>query len=138
VDVLAAGSCSRCFCAEGSLNELNMAVIACRCDKTNQLFGMSFKETSPGKWYAYWAFPLTETSAREEGYDRTRLDGKFSVDAKYPGCPYCGDKGYYRCHKCGHLACWGAAAGQVDCPWCGAVANVAAGTIESLKANQDL
>jgi hypothetical protein len=119
------------------MNEFDMAVIAARCEKTKQLFGMSFRAVRQGEWYAYWAFPLTDVAARQEGYDCAQLVGNFYVDSKYPGCPYCGGKRYFRCGSCGHLVCWDDLTDPIQCSWCGNTGSVS-GTIQSLSANQDL
>jgi formylglycine-generating enzyme required for sulfatase activity len=101
------------------MNELDMTVLAVRCGKKKQVFGMSLKELSPGQWYAYWTFPLTIESMKVETSDRRDVAG-FNMDLHYPGCPHCGAMEYYGCEKCGKYVCWDGVETNLVCVWCGA------------------
>lgn len=121
------------------MNELGMAVIAARCTKTRQLFGVSYKQVVPGEWLAYWAFPLSETTSQKEGYDQTILSGITKFDPKYPGCPHCGSTGHIQCGNCKHLSCWNPSITFFVCPWCGSSSSsFGSGGIRDLSGSNDL
>ena len=53
----------------------------------------------------------------------TNVKGNVTLDAEYPGCPYCGEKRHIICTSCNKFFCYH---GQeyVTCPNCGASGNV--------------
>jgi hypothetical protein len=114
---------------------LNVVIVMARCRQSRQPFGLRFEEKQPGHWLADWAFPLKETSARREGYDRSEIRGAFGFDTGFPGCPSCRAHSIFRC-GCGKVACWDGEQQVVTCPWCGNTARLE-GTIDRLSMEHD-
>lgn len=108
-------------------------VVMSRCRHSAELFGIRI-ENKIDKWTADWAFATKDASARREGYDQTRITGKFGVDAEYPGCPHCAARSFFKCN-CGKVACWDESR-QVKCPWCHQTIQLTT-QIESLDAGGD-
>lgn len=71
-----------------------------------------------GEWYRTWAFPIDERRAAGEGYQSNRIDSGLPATADYPGCPYCGDKGFLYDPNCGKISCYHGE-NPFTCPWCG-------------------
>lgn len=95
------------------------AVIAlCKCSQTKKLYGIRF-EREGRNWRYTWAFPISESSAFREQYDKTKITGMLIEDSEYPGCPHCGAKGFFHC-GCGKLNCWNGKSRMATCNWCGA------------------
>lgn len=120
------------------MNELGMAVVAARCLYDKRLFGMSFRQKKVGEWLLYWAFPLSESTNANEGYDKTQLNGVINFDVGYPGCPYCKSNGYVVCGNCHHITCMGNNHPPFVCGWCGLSGNVNMGEIRDLSGSADL
>src|SRR5690348_10534083 len=99
----------------------NVVIVVARCNRTKDLFGMRFEEKSRHRWVADWAFPILETMARKEGYDRNQIQVSFDFDYDYPGCPDCHAGSIFQC-SCDKIACWQARRLPCveTCPWCGA------------------
>lgn len=117
------------------MNELGMVVVLAICHKTGQFFGVSYKQVTPGEWIVYWAFPISETVSKTEGYDKTTIRGNIIYDPKYPGCPYCHSTGHVRC-VCGQLGCWNGESSQYHCLSCGNTAQIS-GTITEVSGSSD-
>src|SRR5437764_15248949 len=100
----------------------NVVIVTSRCSRTRQYFGIRFEEAIRGQWIADWAFPIKETLAKKEGYNRNQITGTFSFASEYPGCPDCQAKSIFKCN-CGKIACWnvGPLPCTVVCPCCGSV-----------------
>lgn len=83
------------------------AVVICsRCGGNKKLYGVRTEEKR-GIWYFTWAFKLKEDVAKREGFLTTKIDGTDTeTDNTYPGCPYCGKKGFVHCRECGELTCF--------------------------------
>jgi hypothetical protein len=113
----------------------HVVIVLARCSRSRQGFGIRFEEMQQRQWVADWAFALRETTARKEGYDRGEIAGAFAFAAVYPGCPYCGVRGIFKC-GCGKVACWDGETRTVGCPWCGIRCELR-GHIESLGAGSD-
>ena len=98
-------------------NRREATVVAGKCANAGKTFGIRMEKTD-GVWHCTWAFKISDTAARNEGYDSERVSGKIDVNEEYPGCPYCGTKGWFSCGKCGKLTCF---SGEeiVTCGWCG-------------------
>lgn len=112
-------------------------VILCKCGEVHKTYGIRAEKTATNKWKFTWAFPIKEASAKREGYDKTTIGGDISYNAEYPGCPYCGQRGFTVC-GCGHLNCTILKNGIFTCEWCGSQ-----GTLEDydggdIKAGTDL
>jgi len=106
---------------------VNAAVILAKCSRSKQLFGVRAEER--GKtWERTWAFPIDESKARREGYDKNKIPLGASA-AEYPGCPHCKDGGIVKCSFCGRIGCAGGMEkkgkkGSYACPWCGGSGDV--------------
>lgn len=112
------------------------AVIAiCRCTHTNKLYGIRF-ERSGSDWIYTWAFPIKERAAQNENYDKTTISGNLIEGEEYPGCPYCGTKGFFYC-GCGKLNCWNGKSRKVKCSWCGSTGTLSYG-IDSINITNNL
>lgn len=83
-----------------------------------------------------WAFPIKESSAKREGYDKIRVQGQIDFAESYPGCPYCGQTGFTLCN-CGHLNCTILRNGLFKCEWCGAEGTIGAYTGDAISAGVD-
>ena len=100
--------------------EIEAQLILCKCAKQHT-FGIRV-EKRDGDWYRTWAFKIDEKRAKREGFDKVVINGSMDVDEEYPGCPYCGSKGFFQC-ECGKINCFKEnEAGNrwdVTCNWCG-------------------
>ena len=93
-------------------------IALCKCSEGGRIFGVRFERHGDG-WMATWAFPIKKDGfAEREHYDSTRLTGTISWDPGYPGCPYCGSKGFIVC-SCGALSCNDGRRKTFACGWCG-------------------
>ena len=104
------------------LSDEAFAVMA-TCERTKQSFGITVDKICSGQYKFVWAFKIDRDKARREGYDMTNVKGNITLDAEYPGCPYCGEKRHIICTSCNKFFCYH---GQeyVTCPNCGASGNV--------------
>lgn len=93
-------------------------VIMATCRKGNGVFGIR-AEKIKRDWHFTWAFPVSEQSAKREGYDSTTVKGNIIVDDEYPGCPYCSSKSFVQCGGCKKISCWDFADSIFKCPICG-------------------
>lgn len=93
-------------------------VILAKCPKNNRTYGMRTQKMSDGDWWRTWAFPINEKKAHNEGYDITEVKGGLNPMEEYPGCPYCGTKGFVQCGRCRKLSCYNGEE-QIVCKWCG-------------------
>ena len=111
---------------------MNAKIIMSKCRKTKKAFGIRFEEISPKNWNANWTFKVSESSAKKEKYESEKIAGSFWLDAKYPGCPYCGGKSFYVCGQCGRLNCWDLETKSVTCAECSYTGEIG-GSITELK-----
>ena len=51
-------------------------VICAKCNRTGKLFGIRTEKKNTG-WMFTWAFPLSQESAANEGYDKTIINNSF-------------------------------------------------------------
>lgn len=94
-------------------------VVLSKCSTCGQIFGITM-ERQDGVWRCLWAFKISEKSANAEGYDSEIVSGAVVVDDEYPGCPYCGKKGWTSCCSCKGVTCSEATLGaKLTCGWCG-------------------
>lgn len=92
-------------------------VLLAKCGAHQRTYGITAEKTAQEEWCMVWAFPLKESTARREGYDKTFIRGRLYIGPEYPGCPYCGARLFNVC-SCGHVFCKDG--GTVSkCPWCG-------------------
>ena len=113
----------------------NVVVVLCSCSHLHKQFGIRFEESETGQWIGDWAFPLTEDTAKREGYDRGEITGEFEFGSDYPGRPHCEATSLFKC-SCGGVACWDGESQTVTCPWCGNSGELN-GIITSLDAGLD-
>ncbi len=108
------------------------AIVVLRCQKKRSMYGVRFEKIPASQtWLCTWAFPLKESSARREGYDRVTLSGNYQASPEFPGCPYCHTKNFFLCSGCNKLGCWNGEDREVTCPWCGAQLSMG-GSVESI------
>lgn len=115
-----------------SMNKV--VIILSTCQHVNKVFGIRFEEFDRGNWVGTWAFPIKESVAQREGYDKVQITGSFSFANSYPGCPYCKAVSIFKC-SCGKNVCWDGETKNVKCPICkqsvylsGLVTDMMAGT----------
>jgi hypothetical protein len=95
-------------------------VVLGKCPRSKGLYGMRIEERN-NDWIRTWAFKITESKARNEGYESEKISGSMQPTPEYPGCPYCGSMTVAPC-RCGKLFCfpeWNGVSGTAVCPWCG-------------------
>lgn len=98
----------------------NEAVIMlCKCGHSHQTYGLRTEKLAKNHWRVNWAFPIRESAAKNEGYDKTSVKGNIEFTNEYPGCPYCGSHEMTLCTSCGHLTCTHPISGIQTCEWCG-------------------
>jgi hypothetical protein len=95
-------------------------IALCKCKEGHKAFGVRFEEYE-NEWKATWAFVIKKEGAEErENYNKTKLKGLIRLDKDYPGCPYCGSRGFVICGECGGLNCnIHGGEEQFTCGWCG-------------------
>ncbi len=98
--------------------ETSVAIAVARCTHSRSQFGVRIELKAPRTWVADWAFVLNESAAHKEGYNRTRIEGRFCIDDVYPGCPFCSAHALVLC-DCGRVSCLSRESAVVTCPWCG-------------------
>ncbi len=89
----------------------------CKCREAHKTYGVRFEKITGG-WQGTWAFEINEAAARRERYGEDELTGNITFSEEYPGCPYCGTKGFAIC-SCGKLNCNNYYNGIFECEWCG-------------------
>jgi len=112
-------------------------IIPARCSKTKGSFGIRLEEISTDTWSAVWAFKLSETSVKREGYDNVNVKGTFNLSHEYPGCPFCEANSYVLCN-CGKVSCWNSNIIEFTCPNCGIHCRITFGGINNLNVSQNL
>ena len=114
------------------------SVILAKCGTNNRTYGIRV-ELRESVWVRTWAFPIDDGKAKREGFDKTKIKGKFPPADGYPGCPYCGTNELIQC-GCGKMFCYKASGSHIKsekksekkqekgsesssttyrCPWCG-------------------
>lgn len=120
------------------MNETKEALILlAKCAEQHKTYGIRSEKVSSNHWRNTWAFPIKESSAKREGYDKTSISGIIEFAEDYPGCPYCGGKELILC-SCGHLNCTITKNGLFTCEWCGAQGTVGTYNGETINASMDL
>lgn len=99
-------------------------------------YGMRLEKTGHDRWRTTWAFPIKESSAKREGYDKVQVKGDISFADDYPGCPYCGGHGLTLC-SCGHLNCTILRNNIFTCEWCGTQGQIGDYSGETITAGTD-
>lgn len=97
----------------------NAQVILARCNRSKRLYGIRLQEERDKTWRFTWSYPIDESRAKSEGFDRSISNIMFGeYDDDYPGCPYCHADGFIRC-SCGKLTCMEGNESSCVCAWCG-------------------
>ncbi len=98
-------------------------VMLAKCAAHEKLFGIRIEKRGTD-WVRTWAFPIDESRAERERFDRTEISGSLEPADGYPGCPYCKSNFLVQC-SCGKMICCEAPSGDkkfsVQCGWCGLV-----------------
>lgn len=120
------------------MSEITEAVIVlCKCGKQHKTYGIRSERVAANFWSCTWAFPIKESSAKREGYDKSSIRGNISFTNEFPGCPYCGGRNWTVC-SCGHLSCTIVEHGVFTCEWCGTKGTIGEYTGEAITAGMDL
>lgn len=95
-------------------------IILSKCPKSNKLYGMRVEKRNDD-WVRTWAFPLSESQASHEGYNKNVISGSLDAVDNYPGCPYCEAFGFV-VHgiNCGKMSCYHGEE-SMKCEWCGEI-----------------
>lgn len=112
-------------------------IVLCNCGQTHKKYGIRTERLNRDHWRFTWAFPVNTAAAKREGYDRTTIRGNLVIDWDYPGCPYCGERGFVICN-CGHLSCYLHKNGLFTCEWCGNTGVLTDSRNLTIKAGMDL
>lgn len=99
-------------------NKNEATVVLCKCHQAKKIFGIR-TEKKENVWYQTWAFPISDQSAANEGYDTVEVSGNVQFGDEYPGCPYCKESAWVLCNVCGKLSCWDRTSEIFTCQWCG-------------------
>ena len=119
-------------------------VVQARCTRGRHHFGMRVEKIPSGTqgWMVKNTFAIQDSVAgdtrystnKNEGYDKTSITGTINIDPTYPGCPYCGAKGFWKCGICDRVNCWDGKIRHVTCAWCGESGELS-GEINSLEGS---
>ena len=64
---------------------MEAVILLQRCSQTRRTFANRVEERAPGKWYKNWAFPIKDSRAKNEGYDKSVIRGMlYAADGKTP------------------------------------------------------
>ena len=95
------------------------------CERDCKPFGITV-DPRQGAYAFCWAFRISDSQAKREGYDKKKVRGAVIYDDEFNGCPYCGTKGFYICNRCGKVICYDGRE-IVTCPNCGMSSGVVPG-----------
>lgn len=112
------------------------AVVLAKCSEAHKIYGMRVEKFGKDHWIVTWAFPIKDTSAEREGYDKTTIKGNIEFSSDYPGCPYCGGHELTLC-SCGHLNCTIVRNGVFTCEWCSSQGQLGDYSGEAITAGID-
>jgi hypothetical protein len=112
-------------------------ILLAKCAESHKTYGLRAEKHGKDNWLVTWAFPIKESSAKNEGYDKTAVKGNIAFSAEYPGCPYCGGRELALC-SCGHLNCTIVKNGVFTCEWCGNKGQIGAYGGEAITADMDV
>ena len=55
------------------MSDFNEAVVLiAKCGERHKTYGMRLEKTGHDRWLTTWAFPIKESSAKREGYDKVQ------------------------------------------------------------------
>ena len=97
--------------------QVKATVILTKCPSCSGTFGTRIEYIS-GDWYRTWAFKISDSIAKNEGFDKTPVQGSLDAIEGFEGCPYCGTYGFVQCGQCKKLTCWKSGDTSVVCGWC--------------------
>ena len=67
------------------MSDFNEAVVLiAKCGESHKTYGMRLEKTGHDRWLTTWAFPIKESSAKREGYDKVQVKGDISFADDYP------------------------------------------------------
>ena len=95
-----------------------VVVFTALCSVTRKVFGVRLENIQKDRWIADWAFAINADVAKREGFDKTTIQGTFSLSDKYPGCPHCKQQWIAAC-SCSALTCAMLGIEIIKCPSCG-------------------
>ena len=116
--------------------ESEATVLIAKCGESHKSYGIRMEKTGTDRWLTTWAFPIKDSSAKREGYDKIQVKGDISFSDDYPGCPYCGGHGLTLC-PCGHLSCTIMRSNVFTCEWCGMQGEIGNYSGETIVAGAD-
>lgn len=120
------------------MSETNEAVVLLsKCGEVHKTYGIRAEKVASSRWRFTWAFPIKDTSAKREGYDKTSISGNIDCADEYPGCPYCGQRNFVVC-SCGHISCSVLKNGVFTCDWCGTQGTIGDYTGDAIRAGSDV
>ncbi len=93
-------------------------VVMATCQQTKLPYGITARKIERDYEF-YWAFKITPSSAKREGFDKTKVTGNIYMSNDYPGCPHCGATSWFQCGRCGRFVCMHPEQQRVKCPECG-------------------
>ena len=111
-------------------------MVLAKCGESHRSYGIRVEKTGTDCWLVTWAFPIKETSAKREGYDRVQIKGNIHFSDEYPGCPYCSGHSLTVC-SCGRLSCTILRNNIFTCEWCGTEGQISDYTGEVISAGID-
>lgn len=93
-------------------------VVMATCQQSGKPYGITV-ERRGRDFHFVWAFKLSASSAKKEGFDRNKVSGNIFDAAEFPGCPHCGAETWFQCGKCGKFVCNRSNSTYGKCPSCG-------------------
>ena len=114
----------------------SVLVAMVKCGKVHRTYGIRLEKNGNNDYVGTWAFPIKETAAKHEGYDKTVIRGGIRFANDYPGCPYCETSNLVVC-DCGHLGCLILKDGKYRCEWCGTIGTLTDYTGQEISAGMD-
>ena len=121
------------------MNEFTEAlVVLSKCGEVHKTYGIRTEKKSVDSWAFTWAFPIRESSAKREGYDKSSIRGNIQCTEEYPGCPYCKQRNFIFCSGSGHINCYVVKGDTFTCEWCSMQGKLVDYTGEAIKAGTDL
>lgn len=98
--------------------KIEAQVLLARCMENKSLYGITIEKKNDNTWDMKYSYPISETRAKSEGFDKTVITADVIADPCYKGCPNCGRRGFVRCGFCGKITCYDDEE-SLECGWCG-------------------
>ncbi len=93
-------------------------VVMATCQQTKLPFGITVHRIEKDFQFE-WAFKISASSAKREGFEKNKVSGNIYTSRDYPGCPHCGATTWYQCGRCKRFVCMKPEQKIVTCPECG-------------------